>query len=171
VTAETERSQYREDLKIDKYDLDNELNEHSRLFEKWSNALAEAEYYRDKALRKLDAAKAQADYDIRTKPKDYGWDDTDRAPTEPFIKAAVPRHSAVKFAERDLSKCKLRVGKLKGAVRAFEHRKMGISETVRLWSKQYYARPYVSKETKEIKKEVQEKSAQAQEEALAKMED
>jgi len=166
----TERSQYREDLKIDKYDLDNELNEHSRLYEKWSNSLAEAEYYRDKAERKLDAVKAQADYDIRSDPKKYGWGDGDRPPTEPFIKVAVFRHSDYKRAARDLAKAKLRVKKLMGAVRAFEHRKMAIQEMCKLWSKQYYARPYVSKDFKDVKKEVQDKAGEAQEEKLAQSE-
>lgn len=162
-------STYREDLKIDKYDLDNELNDHSRRFVKWSDRLAEAEYYRDKAERKLDAAKAQADYEIRTDPDKYGWTE-ERAITEPFIKAAIFRHISYKRAARDLAKAKRRVKQLAGAVRAFEHRKMAIGEMCRLWSKQYYARPYVGKDTRDIRKEEQTKSGEAQEEQLGQSE-
>ena len=160
-------STYKKDLKIDKYDLDNELNDHSRRFVKWSDKLAEAEYYRDKAERKLDAAKAQADYEIREDPKKYGWTE-ERAITDPFIKASIFRHLAYKRAARDLSKSKLTVKRLMGAVRAFEHRKMAIGEMCRLWAKQYYSRPYVSKDTREIRKEVQDKVGETQEEQLAK---
>jgi len=40
----------------------------------------------------------------------------------------------------------------------------------KLWSKQYYARPYVSKDFKDVKKEVQDKAGEAQEEKLAQSE-
>lgn len=151
---------YKEDLRIDKYDLDEECVDHSLRYDKWGEAHVEADLRKEKAERRLDVVKAELDEEIRSNPKKYGWEE-DRAPTEPFVKAAIARHPRLKEAYKIYYRAKGRAGKLKVAVRAFEHRKRNLTDLCGLHNKQYYSRPYMppsmSREEKDkLDKEVTE---------------
>lgn len=157
---------YKEDLRIDKYDLDEECVDHSSRYEKWGNAHAEADLRREKAERRIKVIEAEVDEEIRENPKKYGWEE-DRPPTEPFIKAAIMRHPRVKAAYNIFYRAKGRAAKLKVAVRAFEHRKRNLSDLCGLHNKQYYSRPYVPpKYSREEKEKLEKEVTEAQEEAL-----
>jgi len=157
---------YKEDLRIDKYDLDEECVDHSLRYERWGNVHAEADLRKEKAERRIKVIEAEVDEDIRENPSKYGWSE-DRPPTEPFIKAAIMRDTRVKAAYDVFYRAKGRAAKLKVAVRAFEHRKRNLSDLCNLHNRQYYSRPYVEpKFSKEEKEKLDKEVTQAQEESL-----
>jgi hypothetical protein len=157
---------YREDLRIDKYDLDEECVDHSLRYDKWGAAHVEADIKREKLERRIKVIEAEVDDDVRTNPSKYGWND-DRPPTEPFVKASVRRSSRVRNAYKLYYRAKARAGKLKVGVRAFEHRKQNLTDLCGLHNKSYYSRPYQPpKHSREEKEKLDKEATAVQEDSL-----
>lgn len=137
---------YREELKIDLYNLDEEWLDQSVRVERWTTRHAEAEAVRDRLEQRIGVIKALVEEDIRKNPKKYGWGDTSRPPTEPFISSQVTKSRKVQRAQRNYIEAKKNAKILSGAVRSFEHRKRALEKLYDMWCRQYYARPYVAKD-------------------------
>jgi hypothetical protein len=137
---------YREELKIDLYKLDEEWLDQPNKVERWTTRHAEAEAIRDRLEQRIGVVKALVEEDVRKKPAKYGWGDSSRHPTEPFISSQVTKSRKVQKAQRDFIEAKKNAKILAGAVRSFEHRKRALEKLYDMWCRQYYARPYIAKD-------------------------
>ena len=157
---------YRDDLHIDKYDLDNELVLQPKLFMDWVEFEADADYLMNRAERRIKAVKAEVASEVRASPTKWGWT-ADKAPTEPFIKECVDKSKRVNDAYEDFFKKKRRAKILGNSLWAFTHRKESIGHLCGLHGRQYYARPYVEGGTdKEVKERLQRQGREQGEKAL-----
>ena len=59
---------YKDDIKIDKHNLDVEWMNHAVLFIEWAEKEVEAQFEKDKAKERLDLVKAELDSRIRSDP-------------------------------------------------------------------------------------------------------
>jgi len=139
---------YKKELLIDKYDLDNELVHQGRLYADWVEFEADAAYLLDRAERKLKSTKAEVGSEVRANPSDYGWEEVSR-PTEPFIKECIENDKRVKAAYKRFHEKKKHARVMENVLWAFTHRKESVGYLCGLYGKQYYSRPYVEKEVRE----------------------
>jgi len=137
---------YRDELKIDLYNLDEEWLDQPNKVEKWTTHHAEAEAIRDRLEQRIGITKAKVEAEIRKNPTKFGWEDSGRPPTEPFIANRILLDKRVQQAQRNYIEAKKNAKILSGAVRSFEHRKRALEKLYDMWCKQYYARPYVAKD-------------------------
>lgn len=89
------KSEYEQDLEVDKFDLEREWNKNGSLAMKWAEKAAIAEYELKMAEQNYKIVKAKIDLDVRSSPSDFGWAES-KSPTESFIQSCVrsdPRYT------------------------------------------------------------------------------
>jgi len=128
---------YIEDLKIDKYKLEDECLTQPIKMAKYSEKLTQAMYERDKLKRKLKVVRATAESDIRMDPAAFGLSKV----TEASVSAAIELCSSVQKAEDDYILSVRTYNLLAGAVEAFRDRKRQLENVVRLFLSNYYSEP------------------------------
>lgn len=170
---------YKEDLKINKYLLEEEWSDHSDRYITYSDGYAEAVRERDDAKEELsfrkaeaqdelDRVKAELDIEIRTNYMSYGFEKI----TEAIVSNWIIRQEAYKEAlshyrkvvrnyNQKLNQAEYSVNICDGARRAFEHRKIAMDNLTRLMLAGYFS----SKPSKDIKESIQENQDQRREEA------
>lgn len=133
---------YKEDIKIDRFSLDTEWEQHPSKFMEWAEKSVEAQFERDKAKEQLDLIKAQIDLEIRERV-------TEKKLTEAAISNMVlinPKYqeASSKFREA-VNDAKI----LDVAKDAFEHKKKALEKITDLWISGYWSDPKVTKEAKD----------------------
>ena len=83
---------YKDGLKIDRYQLDRELEQQPQLYMDWALKSAEAADDKDWEKQRLDIVRAKAEQEVRKNPKKYGIENT----TEGAVKAAITCHPKVR---------------------------------------------------------------------------
>lgn len=137
---------YKKALKINKYDLINELVRQPQLYMEWVEHSTDAAIERDRLKSKLDIVKAEIEKEIRDDPEEF---DLGESPKEGAIKAAIIRHRKVKRAERELREAQRNATILSKAETAFQQRKSMLSALVQLDIRLHFADPKVPRETQD----------------------
>ena len=147
-------SEYKGDLKIDKYSLDEELVNQPSLFMKWAEEYVFALERRDKAKEKLDIVKAEIDADIRNNPKDYGFDGK---VTEAGISACIIQQEGYSKVNSELIEANKEVNIYAAAKEAMGHKKSSLAKLVELYLTDYWSEVPLPKKgndkTTQLKKE------------------
>jgi len=136
---------YKKDLEIDRYYLDEICDTHSNKFMQWAEAHADALLERDITKEKLDLRYAELDDYARKNKDEIG------VSTEPSIKSWIQRHPDYQALSERFLQATHKVNVLKGARDAFDHRKSMIESNVKLYVAGFWAKPAQPKEVREEK--------------------
>jgi len=132
---------YRRDLKIDRYNLDDELVRQPQLYMDWALKAAEASVEKTEAKDRLDIVKADLDGKIRSDPDSY--DIPEGKASEGAIKAVIAKHSKVKRYNRIYYKALKNEKFLNKAEIAFRDRRKMLEALVSLNIQLHFAEPRV----------------------------
>ena len=130
---------FQQDLRIDKFALDDVCVGHADLVAKWGLLWADAVYERDRLEGELELVRGQCDQEIRERPSKFGWQKADKAPSEAFIKAAIYTHINYVSTNEAYQTAQHEVNILVVAKNAFEHRDKRLSDLARLYGSGYYS--------------------------------
>lgn len=130
---------FKEQLKLDKYNLDDCAIEQPDLYAEWGIKWADAVDVRDRQKDFLAVVRSECDYEIRATPSEFGWEKLDKAPTEAFISAAIPSHPSYKEANEAYLEACHDVNILVIAKDAFEQRRKMIEVLQQLYSGNYFS--------------------------------
>jgi hypothetical protein len=106
------------DIKINKYQLEIECEQHASTYLYWARKLADAKSDLNSADDTLKLVSAQTDLEVRNT-----WDDRNGKQTENSIKAVVESHENIITAKADYNKIQREVNTLSAVVTAMEHRR------------------------------------------------
>jgi hypothetical protein len=168
---------YREDIKVDKYDLADLWETHPDRFMKWADHYAQAmdelgyykeqaEFAKDNAKADLEQLKAELYLDISEKLTQEGG----KAPTKDMIESVIlcdPFYQKKRKRVKEISidhaakvrKAESNVARLKLVKEAFEHRKTALDNLARLMIGGYYSTVL----PKELRKPVEDAQEQGRE--------
>jgi len=139
-------SNYEDDLRIDKYNLDYEWERQAQLYMKWAEAHAQAVLERDRAKELLDLARAELDSQIRESPEKFGFD---KKPTETAIANTILQQDRYREVYKNFVETTKNMNILAGAKEAMAHKKKALEGITQLMVSGYYAEPNIPKEAKE----------------------
>lgn len=125
------------DIKINKYKLDDECEQHSSMYHYWSDALADAKTDLDRLKEQKEVIVAERDQYLRKNWDESRWGKQ----TEPAIKAKLMTDEKVAKIREDFLDAQANVYTLQSAVSSFEHRKSMLDNLVTLFVRQYYSGP------------------------------
>jgi len=152
-----------EELKFDKFRLDEEYEEQPRLYDKWSKWWGRALLLRKRAEDDLERIKGQVDLDIRKDPQKHGLTPDDKGKVmESAIKAAVLIDEEILATQDEFYRAYALAKALESSVKSFEQRKELLRGEGDLWVNKYYSDISIRKkatieETKEeIERDLQE---------------
>jgi len=123
-------------VKIDRYNLSNECVEHSSRYLEICEEYVEAKNKYLKAQDKLDLVLAETDIYYRTH-----WDDTWGKMTESYIKNTVTLNENVIKATEEVRQAQYELGILESAKNAFDSRKAMLNDLVSLLIGGFYSNP------------------------------
>jgi len=129
----SERS-FSDDVKINKYKLEEECEKHAGLYFYWAEKLAEAKNKLNHAEDALKLTSAEEELRIRN-----NWDDSNGKQTEAGIKAVL--ETKIQKAKVNIQTAQDDVNILYAAVSAMDHRKSELDNLVTLLVKGFYAAP------------------------------
>jgi septal ring factor EnvC (AmiA/AmiB activator) len=124
----------REDMRIDRYALEEEAAEHASIYHYWADKLAKAKSAKDQAQAQYNFVKSEVELEYRREGRLPG----DIKITEASISSEVTIHKRVMQAEDELNKAKKDVYHLEAAVNSMENRKREIDNLVTLYVRGYY---------------------------------
>jgi hypothetical protein len=140
---------------IDMNRLEEQTAEHAFMFVQHSKELKKAKEQLSQAKSELELTDADIGHWATKNPKKYKLP---AKPTGPMISRAILRHPKHKRALEKYQKAQELVNSLQIYVNAYEHRKRMISEAVKLFEDQYFAKPYIaSSEIKEVSEQLEKK--------------
>jgi len=146
MSYEYDKSTYREDLFIDKFNLDLEWEKQPMLFDKWAGRWAESVERRDRAKQYVDVAKAELYSKIRAEPKIYGLSSK---PTEGAVNSYIITTKKYKSAFADFLAANKDVNVLSIAKEAMNHKKRALEYVSQLMLGGFFARPNIKSEARE----------------------
>lgn len=128
---------YKEDVKIDPENLENEWMEQPSLFLYYAEAHADAMHEKDMAKSRLDLCYARMYADIKK-----NWSNHfESKPTEPALKEYIYKSSKYQKAERTLIDAVKSANVMLGAKTAFDHRKRALENLVSLRISGFHSEP------------------------------
>lgn len=136
----------RDDLRIDKFNLDLEWLEHPLKVEKYHSILADVTYKRDILKIKLDKKSGEIANDIRMYPSEY---EIDGSVTDAKVKELIAAHPDVLNLKYELADAEAEVIAANGIRKALADRKDALQDMVKLFLSGYWAKPYIKQEDKE----------------------
>lgn len=125
---------YKEDMKVDRFNLEIELERHTHIYLKYMDLEVEAQDIRDKLERRVDLIKAEMDAKVRSNPKRYGIEKI----SEGAIKSVVIKSQQYQEAEEEYLRAVKRARTLSGIMKGMEHRKASLKELTSLFTNGYY---------------------------------
>jgi len=137
---------YKEDLFIDKYNLDIEWLKQPMLFVKWAERWAEAVERRDRAKQYLEVIKAEMYTKIKKDPDVYGLPDK---PTEGATNAIVTKSKKYRSAFEDYLDLNGQVNVLASAKEAMNHKKRALEYVSQLMLGGFYSNPNIKAEARQ----------------------
>lgn len=126
---------FKHDVKINKFKLEEECERQPSLYYYYSELLAEAKSDKDKAASKFSLITSEVDISVRNDP------DSPKKLTEALIKSIVTVDLKVVKAQKEYDDAKRKVYTLEVAVNSIEHRKSMLNNLVQLYCKNYYSQP------------------------------
>ena len=130
---------FRDDLKIDQYALDDVCLQHAELVAEWGLKWADAVFIRDNLKDNLSLIRGECDQEIRETPSKFGWQKPDKAPTESFINSTISTHEKYVTANEKFQTAQHDVNVLMVARDSFEHRDRMIGNLIKLHSNGYWS--------------------------------
>jgi hypothetical protein len=128
---------FSEDVKINKYHLEEECEKHAGLYFYWAEKLALARNELNAAEDKMKLTMAELDQAVRR-----DWDDSNQGKmTETGVKAKVDMHHDSLAAKKAIQEAQSAVNILQAAESAMNHRKSELDNLVTLLVKGFYAAP------------------------------
>ncbi len=140
-----EEFNYRDELRIDDLNLDEEWAIQPQLFMKYAEACAQAKLDFDDAKGALDVVRAEVDLAVRDDPSMYTG--SDKKPTETQISNIITTEKQYKDAYKAQNIARHKYEIMLGAVRAFDQRKSTLENLVRLHGQNYFSSPSETIET------------------------
>lgn len=175
---------YQEDLKINRYCLEEEWTDHQEKYMQYAEAYSEAvrvrddakeelNFYKSKAQSEVDKVKAELDIEIRTKYYSFGYEKITEAIVASWI-ARQDKYQEVlaKYREivrehmKKLNQAEYQVNVLDGVKRSFEHRKTAMDNLTRLMIGGYYSSKPAKDVGETVKKSHQERIESTMHEGL-----
>lgn len=153
--------EFKDRVKLDKNCLDDNAIEHPLLYEEWSKKWALAVFERDKIKERISVVTAEAAKEIRSEPKNFGWD-SDKAPTEAFINSQIPLHPKVREVQEEVIQAQYEVNLYASAKETLQQRNEDLKILAQLYSGAYFS----AKSNPELKEQAREKTSDAQREGL-----
>lgn len=132
-------SNFRNDLKLDQYDLVTCALNQPDLFAKYALEWADAVKLRDNLKDNMALIRGECDQEIRETPSEFGWQKIDKAPTEAFISSAIGTHKDYLEANDAYQDAQHQVNVLTVAKEAFDQRRRMIEVLVQLYTSNYYS--------------------------------
>jgi len=129
---------YKEDMIIDKNNLDEEWEQQPLKVEKWGMRLVDAQTIRDDFKDKLDLSYARIGGMIRANPADYGLKDK---PTEGAISGMIIRNKEYKLLRKEVLDAEKEVASLTVVMKTLEHRKRALERLQDLFFSGYWSEP------------------------------
>jgi hypothetical protein len=130
---------FKEELVLDKHNLDLCALEQPELYAKWATEWANAVNKRDRMKDKLSVVRSECDATVREFPARYGWDNPLKTPTEAFINSAVTGHPDMAAANEEYLDAVHEANLLEVAKQAFEQRRRMIEILVQLYVSSYFS--------------------------------
>lgn len=148
---------FKEDVKVDRYRLDEDWQEHPALYAEYASAWADAYQERERAAERLKLEKERLDDtynrldgEIRADWAGFGFT---KAPTEAAIKSCIQKHpdylaQRERVAQRreELVEAQATEARLSVALKAFDHRKTVLESLTKLMLGGYYSKPHIDTE-------------------------
>jgi hypothetical protein len=128
----------KEDLKLDVTELDRATLDQPALYGEWAQKWAEAVFERDKLKEQISAMKALVDEDIRSRPRDYGWE-LEKNPTETWVANQAILHKDVKDLSDKLLAAQYNVNMMTVAKEALDHRMNSLRIMTELYKGNYFS--------------------------------
>jgi hypothetical protein len=128
----------KEDLHLDVTELDRATLDQPALFYEQSTLWAEAIFERDKLKEQIAAMKALVDEDIRSRPRDYGWE-LDKNPTETWVANQAMLHKDVKELMEKYLTAQYNVNIMAVGKEALEHRMNALRIMTELYKGNYFS--------------------------------
>lgn len=125
---------YAEDVKIDRYKLEEECTEHPSIYWYWTEQLMEARAELDKIKTQYDLVVAETELYLRKNPPEG------IKVTEATIAALVVTNGDVHKKRDEMDAAKKKVNLLAGAVQSLEHKKSQLDNLRHLCISGYYSR-------------------------------
>lgn len=135
---------YKNDLKIDKFNLDDAWENQALLFCEWAEKAVEASFLRDKKKENLEIVRAEVDMEIRREAVRSGEKLTENA-----IASIIIQNSRYRNANKELLEAVKNQGVLNVAREAFDHRKKALEKLTELFLAGYFAEPRQTKTIRE----------------------
>jgi hypothetical protein len=132
---------YKEDLKIDKYALDEEWLKQPTLFINWAEEFVEAQADRDRKKEQLDLIKAELDNAIRSGPEKFGLAKV----TEGAIQNIILTEGTYRDAQDKYLTAIKQAKILDVAKEAFDHKKKALENLTSLFLAGYFANSEIVK--------------------------
>lgn len=129
---------FNDEVKINKYQLDDELVEQPQRYYNWAKLESKAADDVARLKDKVEIIKAEVEIRIRKHPTAYDLPDN---PKEALIKAAILIQPKVKRANRKLLKAMKTHRLLSKAEKSFEHRKKSLEGLVSLNIQMHFSTP------------------------------
>ena len=137
---------YEEDIKINKYKLDEELVKQPQLYLHWAEQHAEAVAERDEKRVELDLIRAEIDGNIRESPEDWGYD---KKPSEAAITNLILQESKYRDVQSELIEATKNVNIMSAAMTAMNDKKKALEGLVTLLVAGIYSEPKVPREKRD----------------------
>jgi hypothetical protein len=130
---------FKADILLDKYRLDEDAVNQAGLFLKWGEQWALAVQTRDTASKRIKEVEADCDREIRETPGKFGWVQPSKEPTEKFIEAKIPNHPKYIEAKNALIEAEFQVNLLSIVKQAFSQRDSMITALAGLYKGGYFS--------------------------------
>lgn len=135
---------FKDEMKIDKFALDEECANQPVFFHEMAKAEADAKDLEDKAKEVLRVIEAETELTIRSNPDKYKIAKI----TESMVKATIAVQPEYKGAMTAYLKAKHNTAIIKAGTLSLHQKSTHISDLVRLHIKDYYSEPMIDKNTK-----------------------
>jgi hypothetical protein len=136
---------FKDEVDIDRYQLDTELVQQPQKYYDWGVKAARASEEKETAKHDLDIVKADIEKRIRRNPHKYDIDN----PTESAIKLEIPRHPKVKRYTRKYIKACYNERVMNEAKTSFAQRKNMLQNLTQLNLQLHFAEVYIPEDVKE----------------------
>jgi len=141
-------SDFKENIQIDKYSLDQEFEKHPMLYHEFAMDMIQAEDEKDRAKDQLELLRAELDVAIRNNPKAFQMEKV----TEAAINSTIIQTERFKVAQDYYNSCVSNFKILKVAVESLNQKKTALENLVKLYLGEYYS--------KEVPKEIKENATE-----------
>jgi hypothetical protein len=128
----------KDDLRLDITELDRHTLDQPDLYGYWGEEWAKAVDARDKLKEQIAAMKALVDEDIRSRPRDYGWE-LEKNPTETWVANQALLHKDVKELTDKMLEAQYNVNMMVVAKEAIEHRGNSLRIMTELYKGNYFS--------------------------------